>query len=92
MRPVRPRFTVRRLMVLTGIAGAILGGAAWGAKIHRLSRHYSTRANYYERRYDANPKNPSAKIREWEYNMMKKYQILTMFPWSPVGPDPPEPR
>lgn len=90
MRP--PQFTVRRMMVLVTIAGVILGGAAWCVRMHRLSRSYLTRANYYELRYDANPKNPSARVTEWEGQMMMKYQKLAMFPWLPVAPDPPEPE
>jgi hypothetical protein len=92
MRLARVRFTVRRLIVAVAIAGVVLGGAAWCTRMYRLSRYYLGRAGYYEIRYDANPKNPSARVRDWEYRMMMKYQRLAMFPWGAVEPDPPEPK
>ncbi len=79
-------------MIAIAVAGIILGGVAWCIKMSRLSKYYLRRANYYELRYDANPKNPSIKVQYWEFHMMMKYQRLAMFPWLPVEPDPPESR
>ena len=92
MPPPRLRFTVRRLMFAAAIVAIILGGVAWCAKMYHLSRYYYVRSAYYELRYDANPKNPSSKVQEWELRMMLKYQHLTLFPWSSVEPDEPEPK
>ncbi len=92
MKLHRVRFTVRRLMVVVAIVGITSGLAVWCAKMHRLSRSYLARSGYYELRYDANPPSPSAKVRDWEWQMMMKYQRLAMTPWNPVEPDPPEPK
>ena len=92
MRLPRPRFNVRRMTVAVAIAGIAFGGVAWCAKMSRLSKYYRMRAGYYEIRYDANPKNRSVEVRDWEYHMMMKYQKFAMFPWLPVEPDTPEPK
>jgi hypothetical protein len=79
-------------MVAVVIAAIISGGAVWCAKMSRLSRYYRSRAAYYELRYDDNRKKRSDEVKDWEGRLMMKYQILTLFPWRLVEPDPTEPK
>ncbi|WP_435016472.1 hypothetical protein TA3x_004038 [Tundrisphaera sp. TA3] len=92
MKIPRSKLTVRRIMLAVAIVAVISGGVAWCVKMRRLLRSYLSKSAIYELRYDASPKNPSAAVRDWEYEMMMKYQHAAMFPWSHLEPDPPEPK
>jgi hypothetical protein len=47
VRLPRLRFTVRRMLATAAITGAVLGGAAWCARMQRLARIYQARASYH---------------------------------------------
>jgi hypothetical protein len=95
MRMPRVRFTVRRMLVTVAILGVLLGIAAWGAKLHRLSRHYIDVSNYYEQHLDTHQwtaaRDPE-RMRKYDTEMMLKYRALGLTPWLPVEPDPPKPE
>lgn len=92
MRLPRPRFTVRRLMVLVALLGALLGVGIEGNR--RMTR-FSRRAFYHR----VNAMGPGVDLgpaferkRAWHEQMERKYDYAAGHPWLPVAADPPPPE
>jgi hypothetical protein len=99
MKVVRPRFTVRRLMVAVVVVGLI----AWAGMMKLRRDRYLARAAYYgrfEAKYQARisdsspkPSSPSNQERLALFIRMRaKYERAACYPWLPVEPDTPEPE
>lgn len=83
----RPRFTL-------AVAAMVLGGAAWGQRMRKLSAAYWAKANHHLQSPPVIFGNGPAKPDPWrEYHaaMYEKYEFAARHPWLAVGPDPPEP-
>ena len=84
----RVRFTVRRMMVATAIAGLVLGLGGRHAQFRRIAEFHS--AKYRKLAYGSQIVRVF-KIR-WHAAMAEKYAHASRYPFLPVAPDPPEPE
>jgi hypothetical protein len=101
----RLRFTVRQIMVLVPLIGAIVGVALRGASLLWDSVEYQVLAEKHAALARSAPGRVSVaraggKVlaewrslrREYHLRMKAKYEQATAEPWLPVEPDPPEPE
>ena len=95
MKLPRPRFTVRRLMVVVAIVGIGLG-----VMIERRNRFRKIAARHHaefqrlislEPGAHYGPADLKMLVHEWHYSMSAKYEDAARYPWLPVRPDRPEP-
>ncbi len=103
MRPFRFRYTVRRMMVATGIIALLLGGLVWIDRMRQRSAAYRQRAAAFAwiRFHSGHAvfidgrwveRNPVVRVRDaWARHMAQKYWRLSDYPWLPVEPDPTPP-
>ena len=102
MRLIRPRFTVRRLMVAVAIVGIILGPAVY---LGRRSSRFKQIAWAHERAMSdgaieaaklkrrGDPRSKLAYARaDFHQELWLKYFHASRCPWLPVEPDPPMPE
>jgi hypothetical protein len=104
MRLLRPRFTLRWLLVAVAVAGTALVG--WEDAIRRRSKEYSERAfqcwakaaaTRLIRLRGASPAKTAALLRrqavrrDWYARLQQKWERAARSPWLPVAPDPPPP-
>jgi hypothetical protein len=101
----RVRFTVRRMMVVVPLIGALAGVALRGASLLWLSVEYQVLAEKHAALAQSAPgrvsvAHVSGKVlaewwsprREYHLRMKEKYEQAAGEPWLPVEPDPPEPE
>jgi hypothetical protein len=101
----RLRFTVRQMMVVVPLTGALAGVALWGASLLWVSVEYQVLAEKHAALAQSAPGRVSvARVggkvlaewwspsREYHLRMKKKYEQAAAEPWIPVEPDPPEPE
>jgi hypothetical protein len=89
MRLPRPRFTVRRLMVVV----AIIAMATYTGMVVWRIETYAVRADIHARHNSGHSfKYASTDLIHWHEQMRLKYENAARNPWLPVGPDPPEPK
>jgi hypothetical protein len=105
MKLSRPRFTVRRLMVVVALAALLLGVIA-GVENRRRSflslvdAHRAGMIAWEEgdpsetsrERFDLSGRKVSLKDHRWHLQMAEKYERAARYPWLPVAPDPPAPE
>ncbi len=91
MKFSRPRFTVRRMMILVAATGLALGSWAWMA---RRSAAFQARAAAHSGRVREveMPCRVNQPLREHHDALVRKYTFAARHPWLPVSPDPPEPE
>jgi hypothetical protein len=105
---IRPRFTVRSLMIVVAMVGILLGSSLWVIEMRTRSAAYRKRArefgdmtcrdgsNFFlmedRRRINLYENENTFIINEWAYKLAEKYCRLADRPWSPVDPDQPRPK
>jgi hypothetical protein len=85
---LRPRFTVRRLMITVAIVALLVGVFA---EMRHRQRKFGRIAmiHWFKALADANSTNE--RKQNFHTHMWVKYQRAADYPWLPVWPDPPEP-
>ncbi len=92
LRLPRPRFTVRRLMLVVAVAGLAIGGGMWVHNLSRLSGYYAARARKHRTIELAMRTTAWFKSRaDHHKSVALKYDQASRYPWLSVEPDPPEP-
>jgi hypothetical protein len=88
---IRPRFTVRRLMVAVAIVGMGLGFCGW---MSRRAEAFQARATSHASLAFRASVADRVDIRLMEHHrdLAFKYSRASRCPWLPVEPDPPEPK
>jgi hypothetical protein len=89
MRLPRPRFSVRRMMVVVAIVGIALGLDAW--KASRAAFFGQKGAGHMQAWLRLPTDAPLSKTR-YHLRLASKYYRAYRSPWLPVEPDPPEPK
>jgi hypothetical protein len=96
MRPPRPRFTVRRLMVAVAIVGGVLGLLSWSrtrvVNFRRLADHHGRLSRELQQTREGYTCTFGTPRSDYHRVMEAKYLRAAEHPWSPVAPDPPEPK
>ena len=87
-RRLRPRLTVRGLMVAVAIVGLMSGGRIW---LIRRAAAFRDRVVMVKMSFARSEGFTRARS-EWLLEMWAKYERAARSPWLPVAPDPPEPR
>ena len=103
----RPRFTMRRLMVVVAIVGLLMGGSLWIVRMRTRSAAYRQRAFEFslmtardggvifteDGKFHSKYDNENDWLRDaWACKLAEKYWRLSLRPWLPVEPDPPPPE
>jgi hypothetical protein len=89
MRLLRPRFTVRRLMVAVAVVGVVLG---IGSDLDRRRRRFLDLRSYYREKAVIHSECWTRIVSMRDYYLSRKYERAARYPWLPVAPDPPEPE
>jgi hypothetical protein len=104
MRLPRPRFTVRRLMVVVAILALALtvyaGIERRRARLQRVAQHHwekaaansVVQADANRTIYRASASLRNRQLAHYHVNLAYKYANAARYPWLPVAPDPPEPE
>jgi hypothetical protein len=90
MKFIRPRFTVRRLMVAVAIVAFVIATLKRSEDYRRRADHFrSLQPDYIS--YQSALRDFWIK-QEYYAQMEQKYRDAAWLPWLPVAPDPPEPE
>ncbi len=105
---IRPRFTVRSLMIAVAIAGLLMGASLWVVEMRTRSLAYRSRAYDFlgmsalwlgkggvtkDGRWVNLYDDENRYLRNaWARGLAEKYWQLALRPWLPVEPDPPPPE
>lgn len=94
---MRPRFTVRRLMVAVGVAAIGMGSLVEiGRRRDRFARlaarHQTLTGCTYRHLGTGGVAFAFPKGGPWHDALARKYRHAARYPFLPVPPDPPEPR
>ncbi len=96
MKLPRIRITVRRLMVVVAMVGALLGTliAVRASRVRQANQHRLLSTTREQRRLHGTsiPDSTWTAKKLWHAEMSNKYERAARSPWLPVGPDPPEPN
>jgi hypothetical protein len=91
----RPRFTMRRLILVVAIVGLLVGGWLWGERRRTKFAELEFRHQMLSipRIIDPDLKpGPPKEVANYHREMAEKYRFAATYPWLPVAPDPPEPE
>ena len=91
MRLPRPRFTLRRMMILVAVVGILIAFGIEGERRRAIFRKSANHHLWNAWGEGARPGTPD-KFHRWSVGMFRKYDFAVRYPWLPVEPDPPEPK